>query len=213
MRFCWQNVYESLSALAIKIISTLLAARRGLSQTQIQELLNTDRIPFIEALQELHQCNIVERRPKDNGTVIYEIGSLVLDYLSRHHPPDDSIVKMTRQKLQQWREQLDRSAVRGHTYRYDRNAVQVDTGDQAIAATISLAYFKQWRAQDSGAATTSLSKALELTPDWWEVHRVKAHLMEFENRPIYEIERAFEESIRCQDTDINQFHYAVICSE
>ena len=44
LRFCWENVYDKLSGPSIEIISTMLAARRSLSQPQLQELLGFDHI-------------------------------------------------------------------------------------------------------------------------------------------------------------------------
>ena len=61
LRFCWENVFSRLSNLSIKIISILQAARRNLSQTQLQDLVAERYIPFLQAMQELHQSNIIEK--------------------------------------------------------------------------------------------------------------------------------------------------------
>ena len=208
LSFCWENVYTRLSNLAISIISTLLAARRSLSQAQLQELLETGHLPFVEALQELHQSNIVERSVERDSRAVYQIGSLVLDYLSRYHPPSDVVVIKTRERLRKWQNEQDRSAVQRNTYRYDRYAIHTDSNDDRIAAP-HLRNALNIARSDSMASHKSLQRAQELTPQWWEVYRVKARVLEIEGRPIYEIEQAFEESINCKDTDVNRFHYAV----
>lgn len=208
LRFCWGNVYERLSDPSVEIIAILLAARRNLSQTQLQEMLATDHISFVEALQELHQSNIVERSVERDGSVVYRIGSLVFDYLSRYHPPDDTIVMKTRTQLRLWQTEQDRSAIQRNTYRYNRKAIHIDTNDQRIAAP-HLRTALNLISTNPSDAHKSLERAQELTPQWWEVHRVRAHVLEAQRRPIYEIEQAFEESISCEDTDINRFHYAV----
>ena len=209
LRFCWENVYDQLSPLSIMIISTLLAARRSLSQAQLQELLPTSHIPFVEALQELHQSNIVERSVDRGGSAVYQVGTLVFDYLSRYHPPDDRIVKSTRLKLRQWQSEQDRSAVQQNTYRYGRNVIVIDSNDERIAAPHLRNALNLMRAHGLSTAHKSLERAQELTPKWWEVHRVRAHVLEMERRPIYEIEQAFEDSLSCKVTDVNRFHYAV----
>ena len=209
LRFCWENVYDRLSRPSVEIISTMLAARRSLSQPQLQELLKFDHISFVLALQELHQSNIVERIVDRDGNAVYQVGSLVLDYLSRYHPPDDTVVNRTRQMLRNWQIEQDRSAVQQNTYRYGRNAIQIESNDERIAAPHLRNALNMMRSQDPANAHKSLERAQELTPQWWEVHRVKAHILEIERRPVYEIEQAFEESIICQDTDVNRFHYAV----
>ena len=209
LRFCWENVYHRLSPLSRDVISTVLAARRALSQTQLQGILDSDHIPFVKALQELHQSNILEKSVERDGGSVYQIGSLVLDYLSQHHPPNDRVVKSTRQKLRQWQTEQDRSAVQQNTYRYNRKLIAIGSNDERIAAPHLHNALNMMRGHDFAAAHRSLERARQLTPQWWEIHRVRAHVMEMERRPIYETERAFEDSIGCRDTDVNRFHYAV----
>ena len=207
--FCWGNIYDRLSELARSIISTLQAARRNLTQTQIQELLAIDHISFVEGLQELYQSNIVEGRLERDGSTTIQIGSLVNDYLSRYHPPSNAVVKSTRSRLQQWQSEHDRSAIQQNTYRYAQRTILVETNDERIAVPHLRHVLNMLRANDAMAAQKSLKRAQDLTPQWWEVYRVKAQMYDFEHRPIYEIEQAFEESISCRDTDVNRFHYAV----
>ena len=187
----------------------MLAARRNLSQTQIQELLQLDYVSFVSAMQKLHQSNIVVRTVERNGSAVYQVGSLVLDYLSRYHPPHDTVVKTTRLKLREWQNEQDRSALAQNTYRYGRNTLLITSNDQRIAAPHLRTALNTMRSQDLASAYRSLQRAQELTPQWWEVYRVKAQVLDLEQRPIYEVEQAFEESISCEDTDVNRFHYAV----
>lgn len=208
LRFCWQNVYEGLTPLARRIVSTIMAARQGLSQTEIQEILNAEHIPLNEAIRELHRCNIIERRFDGDGREVHQIGGLVLGYLSRHAPPDQSIVTNTREKIRKWRHEQDRNSVQRHSYRYDRKAVHVETSDEKVSAPHLSNAINAILSQRPKLAWRSLNRARELTPTWWQVHQVHALLLELEERPIYEIEQAFEDSIKYKDCDINRFHYA-----
>ena len=61
LRFCWENVFSRLSQLSVRVISILQAARRNLSQTQLQDLVDEKYIPFVQTMQELHQSNIIEK--------------------------------------------------------------------------------------------------------------------------------------------------------
>ena len=209
LRFCWENVYEGLTSLSVDVISTLLAARRTLSQPQLQELLGVDRIKLLVALQELHQSNIIQRQMEETDGVVFQIGSLVFDYLSRYHPPPNSRVLETRRMLRKWQSEQERSVLQQNTYRYGKNVILIDSSDEKLAALHLRSCLNMMRNQDLEGARKSLLRAQELTPQWWEVHRVKAALLELENRPIYEIEQAFEESISCRSTDVNRFHYGV----
>ena len=209
LRFCWENVYQKLAPLSVQLISTLQASRRSLGQPELQELAGAERFEILVALQELHQSNIVERQMNSDGSVAYQIGSLILDYLSRNHTPDNESVMRIRATLRQWQTEQDRNVVQQNTYRYGRNVILVDSNDEKIAALHLRNALNMIGARDLQSARKSLLRAEELTPQWWEVHRVKAALMDLEDRPIYEIEQAFEESINCRATDVNRFHYAV----
>ena len=209
LRFCWENVYSRLSELSKEIISTLLAARRELSQTQLQALLGVNQIEFAQALQQLRQSNIVELNLVSDNNSMYRIGALVIDYLSSNHPPSDRVVSNTRQQLRRWQNEQDRSVEQYNTYRYARNAVRIENNDQSIAAPKLRNALNVMTSFGPESAHRLVDQAQELTPRWWEVHRVRAHICEIERRPVYEIEEAFEESIRCQDNDINRYHYAV----
>lgn len=208
LQFCLGNVYDNLSPLAIDIISTLQASRRELSQVQLQSLTQTDHIPFMRALQELQRSNIVSWRYDREGIDTYRLGSSVNDYLNYQHPPTSEIIKRTRDMLKEWQIERDRGATESKRYRYNTRQVNSHTRDEDIAAPHLRDAIKMSR-KDSVLARKEWNKAYDLTPQWWEVHRVNASLMETEGRPIYEIEQAFEESIGCKDTDINRYHYAV----
>ena len=209
LRFCWENVYDKLAPLSVSLISTLQASRKSLSQAELQELLGVERIDLLVALQELHQSNIVERQVNDDGSVEYTIGSLIFDYLSRYHTPDNDHVLRVRSILRQWQTAQDRNVIQQNTYRYGRDVILVDSNEEKIAALHLRNALNMIKSRDLQSARKSLSRAEELTPQWWEVHRVKAALMELEDRPIYDIEQAFEESINCRATDVNRFHYGV----
>ena len=208
LRFCWENVFSRLSPLSVNVISILQAARRNLSQTQLQDLVEETYIPFVQAMQELHQSNIIEKNLDQLGNEVYQIGSLVFDYLSRYHPPSTEVVVNTREKIRQWQTALDQSAFRQNTYRYDRKLIHIESNDQGITAPYLRNALKEIRIGDPAIALESLERARELMPHWSEIYRVRALILEEMRAPIYEIERSYEESLLCGATDINRFHYA-----
>ena len=207
--FCLANVYGGLSHSSKEIVSTLLAARRNLSQAQIREITAIDRISFEEAMLELRQSNVVEMPNGHDGSGAYQIGALVLEYLSRNHPPADEVVVTTRKLLKNWRVEQDESARRKNTYRYSKRYVHVETEDQRISGPYLRDALRAIQNQDISTADACVSHAEELTPDWSEVHRVKARLLELKGHPIYDIESAYENSTNYGDNDISRRHYAV----
>ena len=209
LRFCLDNVYSRFSPAAIHIIGTMLSARRSLSQTQVREITQLDRITFQEALLELLQSNIIEANTAEDASSGYHISRLVLDYLSRNHSPSNAIVSKTRSLLRAWTIQQDQAANRKQTYRYARNYIHIENQDQLIAARYLGEALNSMRENDFETAADRLKHAEDLTPDWSEVHRLYARLLELEGRPIYDVESAYETSIQYSDNDISRRHYAL----
>ena len=209
LNFCFDNVFAQLSAIAKNIVGTLLASRSPLSQTQIRALIGLERPDFDIALMELRQCNVVDSQPQEDGSTLYHISGLVLDYLRRSHPPADPVVKRTRETMKSWRVEQDRSTAAQNAYRYSKYYVLVETVDHRIAAPHLREALRRIYRDDLGQAEWELDRASELTPDWSEVHRVRAQLFKMQQRPIYEIENAFEESVMYGSNDINRRDYAV----
>ena len=209
LNFCFDNVYARLSDIARNIIGTLLASRRPLSRAQIRALIGVNRLDFDVSLIELRQSNVVDSHPQEDGSTLYQISGLVLDYLRRSHPPADNIVKRTRDTIRMWQAEQDRSASAQNTYRYGKYYVLVETVDHRIAAPFLRDALHHIYRDDLAEAQRHLDSASELTPDWSEVHRVRAQLLKMQQSPIYEIEDAFEESITYGSNDINRRDYAV----
>ncbi len=204
LRFCWENVYDQLSSNSRRIISILLAAKRDLSGAQIQEIMGINNLTLVQAIRELQQSNIVEW---NNNKETYQIGSLVLDYLSRNHPPDNKIFRQTNDKFTEWRAQVVQREI-DNTHRYAWRKIRVETPDQRIAAPYLRRALSAISERNIDAAKSELDKAEDLTPDWWEVHRIKAEFLKHNQSPIYDVERAFEDSIAYSDTDVSRYLYA-----
>ena len=208
LKFCCENVYERLDELGKKILAIIMSARRDLTNAQLMELTDTELVALVTANQELVRSSMVQRVVKEDGSIALQLGGLVYQYLRKTHPPDDSTVRQVRAEIKKWQIEQDKIAVRIAVYRYSHQALQVTSEDERISALHIMRTFSAIRVNDLPAAETALSKAEQITPTWWEVHRVKAHLLELQKRPIYEVENAYEQSISCNDNDINRYHYA-----
>ena len=192
----------------MNIVNTLLAGRRAFSEAQVRELIGVDRISFDVALLDLRQSNAIETLHHDDGSTLYQISGLILDYLSKNHPPSDDVVRKTRDTLRKWQVEQERSASAQNAYRYSKRYVLVETIDHRIAASSLREALQEIHAINADSAETALNRASELTPDWSEVHRVRAHRLKLQQRPIYEIENAYEDSVRYGENDINRRDYA-----
>lgn len=208
LNFFYSNIYNNLSRLSKDLLSILLAARRELTRVQLQELLQSQPIPFSKAIQELVRTSMIERALANDGTMLFQISGLVYNYLSWNFPPEDETVKRVREQIKGWQLTQDISAFRSVGYRYGRMSLHVEKADERISAQHLLRAMKAMSLSDFTTANEAITAAEQLTPEWWEIYTIKARKMEAEGKPIYEIEEAYETSIKMNDNDVNRYHYA-----
>lgn len=224
LTYCWGQVYDSLSDDLRNIVAHMLAANRELSRTQIQELVEMDYVSLEKHLQELQQCNILEtvrsQDPRDSHQMLYRLGNFAIDFLRRNHPPENRVVRNTLSQITTWQLEQETNERQQNSYRYAQIRVHAESRDEQIVArhlSNALRTISRYRkseevkkAEYAERARKSLSNAESHLPNWWEVHRVKAHFFEtVEGRPIFDIRNAFETSIACKsDSDISLYHYA-----
>ena len=208
LSFFYDKVYEGLNTPARQILSILLASRRELTRTQLQDLVRIQSIPFAQAIKDLINTSMVRRVSTLDGTIVFQISQLVYEYLSRNCPPDDTTVKMVRERIKDWQVEQDKSIMQQARYKYGPSVLHADRADERIVAQHLARALKAINTKDLATAIAAVTIAEQLTPTWWEVYRVKARLFEAQNRPIYEIEETYEQSIRMSDNDVNRYHYA-----
>ena len=208
LMFCYENVYDWLGKLEKNILAIMMAARRYLTNAQLMELTDTESVALVRASQVLVRSSMVQRVIKEDGSIALQLGGLVNEYLTRTHPPDNSTVLKVRGRIKEWQVGQDKIAVQSAVYRYALQALQATSEDERISAQYIMRAFSAIRVGDLTAAESAVSKAEQITPTWWEVYRVKAYLLESQRRPIFEVENAYEQSIGCDDNDINRYHYA-----
>jgi len=208
LSFFYDKVYEKLDKPTRQILSVLLASRRGLTRTQLQDLVAMQPVAFAQAIQDLVRTSMVQRASAPDGLVVFQISQLVYEYLSQKYPPDDPTVRMVRERIRAWQTEQEKSVVQTARYRYGPLSLHVDKADERIAAQHLVRALKAISVKDIETANAALVIAEQLTPTWWEVYRVKARLFEAQNKPIYEVEETFEHSIRLNDNDVSRYYYA-----
>ena len=182
LAFCWHNVYGGLTLRAKKTLAILLACRQTVSRTELQELSykleDMDFDQFHDTIVELNQANVVEFNIDKDGSEIYQVGSLIREYLMNHHRPSNKVFKDTREQIRQFNIEEEARRSRRNVYRYNRHYVHAESRGQQVAARHSEAALEHINRRNTDAAMKSLSVAGEMEPTWWEVHRLKALLLE-----------------------------------
>lgn len=208
LRFCWDNVYRNLSDPAKRVVSVLLAAAQDLTRTQIRALADMNAVEIAGAMDELGRANIVKRELREDGVTetVAIASNLIHSYLMRNYPPELDLMDDTDASFARWQGRYEAS-VKTFTHRYSQNSILIATLDEAIVARY-LNHALESMSIDMDKANEALRKAEDLLPDWWEVHRVKAHILEAARMPQNAIINAYKQSIEYKALDVNRHHYA-----
>ena len=118
------------------------------------------------------------------------------------------MLRRTRELLKKWRVEQDRSAHRRSTYRYDNLHLDISTEDERISAPYLRDALRAIGRRELEDAQRCVDRAQYLTPQWAEVHRVKALLLSANGSQIYDVEQAYELAIQYCESDVFRRHYA-----
>ena len=208
LKFCYSSIYNSLGKLEQKLLSILLAARRELTNAQLIELAGAAQVAYVKAVQNLIISSMIERILKPDGTMVFQVRGLVYEFLSANYPPENEFVKEIRATIKNWQLEQENSALQNELYRYGLAVIHIDNEDERIAAQHLIRARQAIYSEEWDKASQEILDAERITPTWWEIFRIKALMLQRHNRPIYEVEEAYEESIKYNDNDVNRYHYA-----
>jgi Tfp pilus assembly protein PilF len=178
LEFCMSNVYDYLSNESRRTLMAMQSLPGRHSQAELAFLLEFDDPAFLHrALQQLMTTNMVRMISVPTGASFesrYEIDDMARDYLTNHHPLAQDDVKKFSKRKQQIKAAGDllRSGMNTNRYRI-RHLRMRSASDTIVAKYLSdaLMFVKGKRLQE---ARRSVDKAKELTPEYFEVHRVDA---------------------------------------
>ena len=208
LRFCYENVYQRLSESARQAASVMLASRAELSRAQLQDLLGIDHVAFQFVIQSLLRSSMTDQVRAQDGSSKFKIDGLVRDYFSRNHPPDNKTVTRVRKAIREWIDLRQETAMRSRAHRYEPGLINVNNVDEQVAQRYLRSALAYSYARNFQSATEALDTADRLTPDWWEVPRIRAKILIDQNAPLYDIEEQFEKAVALTTSDVPRYFYS-----
>ena len=142
LRYCFENLFERLTAEEKEILHLLAAARRQLTFTElmflIQEISKTDQIRLEAAISTLHSSSMIKRTPPDSRSADVStrinLTDVAFEYIGRFAPPDPKMLEKVQAALKKLREASEQSAVQTAIYKYDLFAIRANSRDERICA-------------------------------------------------------------------------------
>lgn len=175
--FCMSNVYNYLSEKGRQVLRSMLCLPGKHSQAELAFLNDMEAIDLQPAIHELLRTNMVIMSSISKGSSFesqYEVSDLARNYLSRHHPPEPKeFDKMTRRKRQLVAAGEEIRAEKG-TDPYSFYSLTMRSRSDLIVAKYLIDALRQAEARRYTVAEELITKARNLAPEYFEVHRVDA---------------------------------------
>jgi cold shock CspA family protein/tetratricopeptide (TPR) repeat protein len=171
------NVYEYLSDDSRRVLAVMQSLGGRHSQAQLAYFTGLAYEVLQEALLELATTNMVKISSSPSGSSFesqYELGELARTYLSKHHP----VAKDAHARLRKRRDELKAAGeelkAKQRSNPYLGKSLDMGSSGNLVVARHLLAAFDAIRDGAVERAEKEVESALQLAPEWFEVHRVAA---------------------------------------
>lgn len=196
LEFCLQNVFNSLSDDARLVASTLSSVNGSQTVASVAFYTDLDSLRIQSALSVLMTSSLVsaERGRSSEDEDRYLLSTLARMYIQQFIRPRVDEQKRLISKQNELRSAQEEFSARAGTDTFDPRFVLVREKDDFIVAKILTNAIEKIQRKDSTGATADLQKAADLSPNYFEVHRVKAMLLDGDG-DVFGAEAAYETAV------------------
>lgn len=215
LKFCVANVVDGLSPSARNVLDALIITSRPQTLSSLHFLLSEELVALSNALRELRAANLILITPSQmlGGDDFYMVKPLANFYVRNYFSPSLERQKELRAKQNQLSFARDRLLARrkGKLNIYDPNHIFIreeHAGSDFIVADYLSSALTALRKEQTEQAEQHLAKAISMSPNYFEVHRVEA-FMSFVMQNTFRAEDAYERAISlCGDYAPLRYFYA-----
>ncbi|MGF6311912.1 LuxR family glucitol operon transcriptional activator [Bradyrhizobium sp. i1.8.4] len=196
LQFCLQNVFNSLSADSRTVASTLASVNGSQSVASLAFYTDLDSLTIQSALSVLVTSNLlsVERGRSSEDEDRYTLSALARMYIQKFiRPPLEEQKKLISKQNALRSAQEEFSSQAGADIFDMKNVFVRDKDDYIVAKILTRALECVFR-KDCTEAETQIQRANDLSPNYFEVHRVKARL-HIEQEDYFSAETEYEAAI------------------
>lgn len=182
LQFCFENLFERLTAEQREVLHLLASARRQLTFTElmflIQEISHTEQIKLEAAISTLHSSSMIKRTPPDSrsadASTRINLTDVAAEYVAKFAPPDTTMLSKVQGAFKRLREATELSVVQTSIYKYDLFSIRANTRDERICAIYLNQALSALRGNQLDEAKSLVKKVTELLPSYVEAYRVAA---------------------------------------
>lgn len=180
LQFCLQNVFNTLSGDAKRVARTLASVSGSQTVASLAFFTELDSIGIQSALSVLITSNLVsaERGRSSEDEDRYTLSTLSRLYIQRLIRPEIEEQKRLIRKQNELRSAQEEFSARTGADLFDMKNVFVREKDDYIVAKILTKAIESVFSKDLTKADAGLAKAADLSPNYFESHRVRAMLLD-----------------------------------
>lgn len=197
LEFCMSNVYEYLSQPSRAVLAVMLSVSGRHTLADLSYLSEMDVMELKRSLQQLLATSMVTMTCIPRGASFetqYELSDLARAYLSRHHPVGSGDLKIYSTRKRKLVAAGEEVRAQMETNPYSFFALSIRSKNDLAICKYLLDSLKRWQIKSYDQAEILVNNAEELSPDYFEVYRVKA-LIHATRGNVTEALRAYEGAI------------------
>ncbi len=196
LRFCLQNVFNVLPAISKTLAGTLASLNEAQTIASLAFYTGLDSISIQSALSKLITSNLVVavRAANSQDEERYTLSTLSQMYIRKFIRPSTEEQRMLISKQKELRAAQEDFASREGTDIFDINFVYIRDKDDYIVAKLLTRAVEHIFKGRLGYAESDIEKASDLSPNYFEVHRVKA-LLNVAQEDLYSAKAEYEAAL------------------
>jgi LuxR family glucitol operon transcriptional activator len=209
LKFCFENLYDLLSANEVEIIKTVACMRKNVSAVELRFILShIEELELEEALHCLNNSSMLKSNiaPLDDNdeSKTYTLTDIASDYLNSVRPVDDEFFARVKRKNKELRKHLEDSLSAHNHYHLDVTCIHASTKDEKICAVyLKRALGLARRNEDFFGALELVKQAKSMMPSFSECYRINAYLLH--NSP-YKAESEYESAIEYNNQSVIAYY-------
>lgn len=210
LRFCFENLYDSLSSVEIKVINVIACWRKPVSAVELRFILSdTNEVAVEEALNQLHNSSMLESNIDYSDSRIYALTGVAAEFITSLRPAPNETYELVKRKKRELQATLDQQNIIQNHYNYDLSAIYWSNRDEKICAIFLKKALTDFRSGRYDLAQQHIKAAKGMMPGFSECYRIHAAILK--DSPFQaqsELEHAVELN---PNSALTRYAYAQFC--
>lgn len=200
VEFCMSNVFNKLSSNAKVILQLFLIERKELTLGEIDYFTNLSDVELRKSINELLYTNMITLRAG-----IYTVNDMAKDYLTVYQAPDNKLVLSTFSKRKKLNEILQSIKVENENDPFNPKSLfaNLDNENRKLASYYLTNALERSANKDWEKAFYFVDKAATISPDYFEVYKIKAFIMA-EKTELFSAMNNYQIALSKCETDIEK---------